>query len=177
MGNNFASINIPGIVAGVLALVGIFTPWWGVSVSGFGATTSITYGLLSSSGQSGQQVNNNFNQIMMTYTPIILALVLTTVALTLLGSFTPSARPTGAGLFFAITSLVGYSALVSYALTQNCQGNGCINSLTGSSSFLNIRVEWGFQIGFYIFLAATISTIAALAYHQITRRAKTASTK
>ncbi len=175
MRGNLGSVNIPGIVAGVLALVSIFSPWWGIVTTGFNLSTSLMYGLFSSPSQGGQQqLNNNFTQFMNSYTPIVLALALVTVALAFIGSFTPSVRPLGAGLFLAISSLVGYAVLVSYGLSQNCQGNNCsgVRGLTGSSSFFNISTTWGFQIGFYLFTAASVTMIVALAYHHIIRPAK-----
>ncbi len=171
MANNLSSVNFPGIVAGILALVSIFVSWWGIVTTGLGLSTSVMYGLFGQSSQFNQQgINSNFSQYMATYTPIILALALTTIALAVLGSFTSSARPLGAGLALAISTLVGWSALVSYALSQNCQGNGCIRDVTGSANFFNITTTWGFQTGFYLFLGATISLVIALVYHMAMRR-------
>jgi hypothetical protein len=172
MGSNLGGVNIPGIVAGVLALVSIFSPWWGVVTTVSGFSSSLMYGLFSSPSQGGQQLNSNFTQFMNSYTPIVLALVLVTIALAFIGSFTPTIRPLGAGLFLSISSLVGYAVLVSYGLSQNCQGNNCVRGITGSSSFFNITTTWGFQTGFYLFIAATVTMIVALAYHHIIRPAK-----
>lgn len=171
MGNNLGSVNIPGIVAGVLALVSMFSPWWGIVTTGFGLTVSNMFGPFFMQGQTGPGAISSFTQTMNTYAPVVLALILATIALAFVGSFAPSIRPLGAGLFFAISSLVGYTVLLNYALSQNCQGNNCIHGLTGSSSLL-VSTTWGFQTGFYLFLAATITIIVALAYHQITRRAR-----
>ncbi len=171
MGSNIGSVNVPGIIAGVLSLVSIFSPWWGIVTTGF-ISTSVMYGPFFMPGQTGQQVNSSFTQAMNTYSPIILVLVLATVALGFVGSFTSSMRPLAAGLVSAVSSLVGYTVLVNYALSQNCQGSNCIRQVTGSSSFFSITTTWGFQTGFYLFLAGTVSMIVALAYHQVTRRAR-----
>ena len=163
-------VNIPSIVAGVLLLVSLFSPWWGLVTTGFNVSVSTMYGPFFSPGQGGGQLNSSFTQFMNSYTPIILALTFVTTALAFFGSFTPTSRPLEAGLILAVSSLVGYAALVSYGLSQNCQGNNCIRGLTGSTSFLSITTTWGFQTGFYLFLAGTVSVIVALAYHQLVRR-------
>ena len=164
------SVNIPSIVAGVLALVSLFSPWWGLVTTGFNVSVSTMYGPFFSPSQGGGQLNSSFTQFMNSYTPVILALALVTIALAFIGSFAPTARPLGAAVFLAVSSLVGYAALVSYGLSQNCQGNNCIRGLTGSTIFFNIITTWGFQTGFYLFLAGTVSMIVALAYHQVVKR-------
>ncbi len=172
MGSSIGNVNVPGIIAGVLSLVSMFSPWWGIVTTGFNISTSDMYGPFFMPGQTSQQVNSSFTQTMNTYAPIVLALALATVAFGFIGSFTSSMRPLVAGLVFAISSLVGYTVLVNYALSQNCQGSNCIRQVTGSSSFFSITTTWGFQTGFYLFLAGTVSMIVALACHQVTRRVK-----
>ena len=173
MGKSIGSVNIPGIIAGVLALVSLFSPWWGIVTSGFNISASNMFGPLFMPGQGNQGVSSGFAQVMNTYSTIILVLALATVALAFIGSFTPSLRPLAAGFFFSISSLVGFTVLLNYALSQNCQGNNnCIRQVSGSSSFFSITTTWGFQTGFYLFLAATISMMVAIAYHQITLHTK-----
>jgi len=173
MKSGVSSVNIPGIIAGVLALVSLFSPWWGIITTGFNISASNMFGPLFMPGQGSQGVNSNFAQAMNTYATIILVLVLAAVTFAFIGSFTPSLRPLAAGLFFSISSLVGYTVLLNYALSQNCQGNNnCIRQVSGSSNFFSITTTWGFQTGFYLFLAGTISMIVAVAYHQVTKSTK-----
>ncbi len=173
MKTSFAAVNVPGIIAGVLALVSLFSPWWGIVTTGFNISTSNMFGPLFMPGNGNQGVNSGFAQLMNTYATVILVLALAAVAFAFMGSFTPSLRPLAAALFFSIASLVGYTVLLNYALSQNCQGNNnCIRQVSGSSSFFSITTTWGFQTGFYLLLAATIGIIVALAYHQVTRHAK-----
>ena len=170
---SIGSVNIPGIIAGVLALVSLFSPWWGIVTTGFNISASNMFGPLFMPGQGGQGVNSSFAQTMNTYATVILVLALAAIAFAFIGSFTPSLRPLAAGLFFSISSLVSYTVLLNYALSQNCQGNNnCIRQVSGSSSFFSITTTWGFQIGFYVFLGGTVSMIVAVAYHQITTHTK-----
>jgi len=173
MKSSMSSVDIPGIIAGVLALVSLFSPWWGIVTTDFNISASNMFGPLFMPGQGSQGVNSDFAQVMNTYAMIILVLTLAAVIFTFVGSFTPSLRPLAAGLFFSISSLVSYTVLLNYALSQNCQGNNnCIRQVSGSSSFFSITTTWGFQTGFYLFLAGTVSMIVAVAYHQVTRRTK-----
>ncbi len=173
MKSSVSSVNIPGIIAGVLALVSLFSPWWGIVTTVFNVSASNMFGPLFMPGQGSQGVSSDFAQVMNTYATIILVLALAAVTFAFIGSFTPSLRPLAAGLFFSISSLVGYIVLLNYALSQDCQGNNnCIRQVSGSSSVFSITTTWGFQTGFYLFLAGTISMIVAIAYHQITRRAR-----
>ncbi len=134
---SIGSVNIPGIIAGVLALV---------SLAGFNISASNMFGPLFMPGQGGQGVNSSFAQTMNTYQTVILAIALSAVAFAFIGSFTPSLRPLAAGLFFSVSTLIGYAVLLNYALSQNCQGNNnCIRQVSGSSSFFSITTTWGFQ--------------------------------
>src|SRR5215467_3718947 len=173
MASSLSHVNIPGIVAAVLALVSLFSPWWGIVTNGFNISASNMFGPLFMPGQGSQGVSANFASAMNTYATVVLVLALVTVTFAFIGSFTPSLRPLSAGLFFSIATLVGFAVLLNYALSQNCQSNNnCIRQVSGSTSFFSITTTWGFQTGFYLFLAGTISMIVAIAYHQITRHAK-----
>jgi len=171
---SIGSVNIPGIIAGVLALVSLFSPWWGIVTTGFNISASNMFGPLFMPGQGSQGVNSSFATTMNTYATVILVLALVAIAFSFIGSFTPSLRPLAAGLFFSISTMVGYAVLLNYALSQSCQSNNnCIRQVSGSTSFpFNITMTWGFQTGFYLFLAGTVTMIVAVAYHQITRHTK-----
>src|SRR5881628_1300790 len=133
MGTSIGNVNVPGVVAGVLALVSLFSPWWGIVTTGFNVSASNMFGPLFSPGQGSQGVNSAFAQAMNTDATIILALALATMAFAFIGSFAQSLRPLAAGLFFAISSVVGYTVLLNYALSQNCQSNSnCIRHVSGS---------------------------------------------
>lgn len=167
MANGLRTVNLPGIAASLLAIVSIFLPWWGVTATGFGTTTTITYGFFGPPSTTGQPVTSNFTSVMTTYTPIILALALLTTALALLGSLARNLRALAATLILAVGTLSGYSALISYALSQNCQGNGCIRGPIGSEDLFNVLINWGFQSGYYLFLGAIVLSVIALVYHEI----------
>ncbi len=165
-----------GIIAGLLCLLGVFSPWWGIvmvtgsSQTGF-VSTSIMYGLFPSSDESSQfQVNRGFTQTMNMYVPIILVLALVALALAFIGGLLASTRLLAVGIILVAVSLLGFALLVDFALGQNCQGTSCIRQLTGSIILLNLATTtWGFQAGFYASLGGAISMAIPLAHSQITR--------
>lgn len=172
--------NFLGIIAGILALVSILFPWWGITATGFGGTSSSMWGLFGGPSHN-PDINNasSFSNTITTYTPIILVLVLLSTALAIAGSFVPRLRVLVGGLVTSISAVVGYAELIGYTASNNCQGNGCIGSSTGSESIFGVTLTWGFQLGFYLFTAATILILIALVFHttMIKHRAKTGTSK
>ena len=112
-------------------------------------------------------INNasNFSNTITTYTPIILVLALLSTALAIAGSFTPRLRVLVGGLVTSIAALVGYAELIGYTASNNCQGNGCISSSTGSETIFAVTLTWGFQLGFYLFTGAPILILTGLVFH------------
>ncbi|HVH15646.1 MAG TPA: hypothetical protein VNA15_08020 [Candidatus Angelobacter sp.] len=176
MTSTLPRVNFLGVIAGVLALVSIILPWWGITATGFSSATSSMWGFFGAPSHNPDVNTSSFSDTITTYSPIILALVLLTTALAIAGSFTTRVRVLAGGLAASATALVGYSELIGYSLSSSCQGAGCITSLTGSESIGVITLNWGFQLGFYFFLATTILLVIGLAFHQtLTRRSKEAA--
>jgi len=171
-------VNFLGVIAGILALVSILLPWWGITTTGFGSTTSSTWGFFGGPSRN-PDINNapGFSSTIVTYSPIILALVLLTTALAIAGSFTTRLRLLAGGLVTSVAAVVGYAELIGYTASNNCQGAFCITSPTGSESILGVTRDWGFQLGFYLFIAATILVVVGLVFHQtLTHRQSRAET-
>jgi hypothetical protein len=160
-------VNFLGVIAGVLALVSILLPWWGITATGFGTTTSSMWGFFGGPSRN-PEINSasGFSSMIITYSPIILALVLLTTALAIAGSFTIRFRFLAGGLVTSVAAVVGYAELISYTISNNCQGAACITSPTGSESAFGLTLTWGFQLGFYLFVAATITVVVGLVLHQ-----------
>jgi len=159
-------VNFLAVIAGILALVSILFPWWGITAAGFSSSTSSMWGLFGGPSHN-PDINNpsNFSSTISTYTPIILILVLLSTALAIAGSFTPRLGILVSGLMTSIAALAGYAGLIGYTASNNCQGNGCIGSSTGSETIFGVTLTWGFQLGFYLFTAATILILIGLVFH------------
>jgi len=159
-------VNFLGVIAGILALVSLLFPWWGIAATGFDSSSSSMWGLFGGPSHN-PDINNasSFSNTIATYSPIILVLVLLSTALAIAGSFTPRIRILAGSLVASVASLVGYAELISYTASNNCQGNGCISSSTGSETIFGVTLTWGFQLGFYLFTAATILILIGLVFH------------
>ncbi len=160
-------LNFLSIASSIISLVSIFEPWWGIAISSPIVSTSYLWGLtVQPSSTPGAGVNAAFSQALSTYSPIILILVLFSVVMGLLGSFSAHRLLLATSLIGSIGALIGYVGLLSYAFTLNCQSNGCIRQLTGSQTVFSFTTSWGFQAGFYIFLVGSVITIGAIAFHR-----------
>jgi hypothetical protein len=178
MSTKLPRVNFLGVIAGVLALVSILLPWWGITATGFGSTTSSMWGFFGGPSRNAD-INNasGFSSTITTYSPIILALVLLTTALAIAGSFTTRFRVLAGSLVTSVAALVGYAELISYAASNNCQGSACVTSPTGSESIFGVTLSWGFQPGFYLFIATTVLVVIGLMFHQtLTHRQSKAET-
>lgn len=168
MPTNLPRVNFLGVIAGILALISIILPWWGITATGFGSTTSSMWGFFGGPSRN-PDINNasGFSNTIVTYSPIVLALVLLTTALAIAGSFTTRFRLLAGGLVTSVAALVGYAELIGYTVSNNCQGAACITSPSGSESVVGVTLTWGFQLGFYLFIGATILVVIGLVFHQI----------
>ena len=160
-------VNFLGVIAGILALVSILLPWWGITATGFGSSTSSMWGFFGGPSHN-PDINNasGFSNRITTYSPIILALVLLSTALAIAGSFTQRIRILAGSLVTSVAALVGYAELIGYTASNNCRGTGCITQPTGSETIFGVTRTWGFQQGFYIFTAATILVLVGMVFHQ-----------
>lgn len=158
----------------MLSLISVLLPWWGITTTVFGSSTSTMWGFFGAPSHNSD-INgvSNFSSTITTYSPIILALVLISTALGIMGSFITRHRFLASGLVTSIAALVGYAALIGYATSNSCQGPGCITQPTGSVFIPNASVNWGFQQGFYLFTAATILLLVGLVFHQTLTRSLT----
>ena len=143
MPTNLPRVNFLGIIAGILALISIILPWWGITATRFGSTTSSMWGFFGGPSRN-PDINNasGFSSTIVTYGPIILALVLLTTALAIAGSFTTRFRFLAGSLVTSVAALVGYAELIGYTVSNNCQGAVCVTSPTGSESIVGVTLAW-----------------------------------
>src|SRR2546429_9531494 len=81
-------VNFLGVIAGIVALVSIPLPWWGITATGFGSSTSSMWGFFGGPSHN-PDINNasGFSNTIKTYSPIILALVLLSTVLVIAACF------------------------------------------------------------------------------------------
>jgi len=166
---NFPKINMISLLAGALALASVFLPWWGMDASGFGSSVSPRWTLWN--GPSTDSIFRGSPQPYPTLTsasPIIGALVVISALLALAGSFTWNIRPLIGSFILGVLTSIAYLGVVSYAVTNSCNGqSNCLSGPFGSETVFGITLNWGFQIGFYLYLFAGALTLVGLGFHRI----------
>ncbi len=167
----FPKVNLASILAGILALVSVFLPWWGLDGSAFGTTASIRWSLWGRpylGDPSSSQAIAQATQTMGLLNVVVLALVFITAAIIFLGSFGINKAYLITGFVSAIVAIAVYAGGVSYTISNSCQGtSSCISGPVGSTIVSGITVSWGFQVGFYLFLAGAVLTLFAIIFHQV----------
>jgi hypothetical protein len=166
---NFPRINLISLLAGALALASLFLPWWGLDASGFGSSVSPRWTLWN--GPSMDSIFRSSTQPYPTLTsasPIIGALVVISALLSLAGSFARNIRPLIGSFILAVLTPIAYLGIVSYAVTNSCNSqSNCLSGPFGTETVFGITLNWGFQIGFYLYVVAGTLTLVGLGFHRI----------
>jgi hypothetical protein len=167
---NLPRINLISLLAGALALASVFLPWWGMDASGFGSSVSPRWTLWN--GPSTDSVFRGSSQpypTLNSLSPIIGALVVISALLALAGSFIRNTRPLFGSFILSVLTPIAYLGVVSYAVTNACSGqSNCLSGPFGTETvFPGITLNWGFQIGFYLYLIAGALTLIGLGFHRI----------
>ena len=166
---NFPRINLVSLLAGALALASLFLPWWGLDASGFGSSVSPRWTLWN--GPSMDSIFRGSTQPYPTLTsasPLIGAFVVISALLSLAGSFTRNIRPLIGSFILSVLTPIAYLGVVSYAVTNSCNGqSNCLSGPFGTETVFGITLNWGFQIGFYLYVVAGTLTLVGLGFHRI----------
>jgi hypothetical protein len=162
-------INPISILAAAIALVGAFLPWWGFDTSGVSSSQAHRWTIwnpprFNTQVPGGASVSWNFTISSVS----VLIMVLVATALVVVGSLTLLRRYLVAGLVLSALAPVVYTVAINYVTMNYCLSPFCVSGPVGSESVSGIPrlgVVWGFQIGFYIFLAAFLVLIAGLMFN------------
>ena len=160
----------------LVALVSLALPWWGVTVGP--STASSSWGLFF--GPQSQQTSVWFFQdrldaALATNYSLMTGLVLLTSLITAIGAILRRQFILTISLIFSIITVLAFLGDVANAVNGECahtlvEGASCIFGLVGQgSSGLNI-VTWGFQAGFYMFIASTILLLGTLVLQVVKSR-------
>src|SRR6266852_7219848 len=162
-------INPVSILGAAMALVGVFLPWWGFYFSGIGSSQTHRWTIwnpprFNSQVPGASAVSWNFTLSSVS----VLILVLVATALVVVGSITLLRRYLLAGLVLSALAPVVYVVAIDYVTMNYCITPFCVSGPVGSESVSRasgLSVAWGFQIGFYVFLAAVLVLIAGLLFN------------
>ena len=162
-------INPISILAAAMALVGAFLPWWGFDTSGIGSNQARRWTIwnpprFNTQVPGGATVSWNFTISSIS----VLVLVLVATALVVVGSITLLSRYLVGGLVLSALAPVVYAVAINYVTMNYCLSPFCVSGPVGRESVSGIPglgVVGGFQIGFYIFLAAFLVLVAGLMFN------------
>lgn len=167
----FPRVNLISILAGTVALISVFLPWWGIDGSAYSFSASIYWSLWGRpylGDPSSSTAVARATATMGMFNVLVLGLLFITVAIAFFGSFAEEKAYLATGFAAAITTLVVYAAAVSYTITQSCQGaSTCISGSIGSTVAGGTAINWGFQSGFYLALIGGVLTLFAVIFHQV----------
>ena len=107
-------------------------------------------------------------------------MVLVATALVVVGSITLLRRYLLGGLVLSALAPVVYAVAINYVTMNYCITPFCVSRPVGSESVsraAGLSVVWGFQIGFYVFLAAVLVLIAGLLFNSRLGRGQVTNAK
>ena len=162
-------LNPVSILAAAMALVGAFLPWWGFDLSGVISNQARRWTIwnpprLNTQVPGAASVSWNFTISSVS----VLVLVLVATALVVVGSITLLRRYLLGGLVLSLLAPAVYAVAINYVTMNYCITPFCVSGPVGSESVSRapgLGVAWGFQIGFYVFLAAVLVLIAGLVFN------------
>ena len=170
------SVRFWGGLSILVALVSLALLWWGVTVGP--STASSSWGLFF--GPQSQQTNVVFFQdrldaALATNYSLMTGLVLLTSLITVIGAILRPQFILTISLIFSIITVLAFLGDVANAVNGECaqtlvEGASCISGLVGQGpSGLNI-VTWGFQAGFFTFIASIILLLGTLVLQAVKSR-------
>jgi hypothetical protein len=173
-----SSVRFWGGLSILVALVSLALPWWGVTVGPY--TTSSSWGLFFGPQSPQQQTNLIFFQdrldtALATNYSLMTGLVLLTSVVTAIGAILRRRLILLISLILSIVAVLEFLGDVANAVNSECartlvMGASCISGLVGQGSSGLSIVTWGFQAGFYTFIASTILLFGTLVLQEVKSR-------
>ncbi len=151
----------------MLSLTSLALPWWGIDIT---VTAPITWGPFSGPLSQLPQVTFSLDQLNQSISgnfAIITSLVILTSLLTGVGSYLKRRPIVTVALLSSLVTDLLFVADIAYALSMECAQTyvappSCISGLVGQGYYGTQYASWGFQAGFYSFVASGILLLAAL---------------
>lgn len=162
-------LNPVSMLAAAIALVGAFLPWWDFDLSGIISNQAHRWTIwnpprLNTQVPGAASVSWNFTISSVS----VLVLVLVATALVVVGSITLLRRCLLGGLVLSALAPAVYAVAINYVTMNYCITPFCVSGPVGIESVSRapgLSVAWGFQSGFYVFLAAVLVLIAGLVFN------------
>src|SRR5712664_2223307 len=166
--NILTSVRFWGGLSILVALVSLSLTWWGVTVGP--STGSSSWGLFFRPQSQPTDVvffQDRLDTALATNYSLMTGLVLLTSLTTAIGAILRRQLILTVSLIISIITILAFLGDVANAVSGECAntdvgGASCISSLVGQGGSGVSIVTWGFQAGFYAFIASTILLLEAL---------------
>ena len=160
-----------GGLSALVALISLALPWWGVTIVPL--SYSYSWGLLfGPHTQPQSQVifsQDQLDKVLAANYSIMTGLIILTTLATIVSASLKRLSLLVLSLVLSIVTVLSFLGAVSIALSSECPnpaflgGNSCMSGFVGQGAFGSNTILWGFQAGFYVFLASTILLFGTLA--------------
>src|SRR5579864_6470558 len=185
MSTAYWRINPVAMIAAAVALISVFLPWWGIYQ--LLANTSFLLGrwaLWNPPGAAalrrlGHPMPVSAASVSQTFaysSLIVLLLALVVASLALAGGLTLHRKYLVVGLGLSILTPIAYAISIAYVTSNYCLSlvnTLCPSGPIGSASFAGATFTWGFETGFYIFIASIFVLVLALVLNDSLARTTT----
>lgn len=171
MSSGYWRINPIAMISAAVALISLFLPWWGIYEL-FGTTSALLghwtlwsppgSAVLRRLGRPMPMSATNTSQTFAYASLIVLLLALVVASLAVAGGLTMHRKYLTAGLTLSILTPISYAISVAYITSNYCLTFVCAAGPIGSASFAGTTFNWGFETGFYIFIASIVVLFLAL---------------
>jgi hypothetical protein len=147
------------LIAGALALVSAFSPWWGISANN---QPTFYFGLYPSSYES-TLLATQLTQVLMRYSPFILVAAILSSSFGLIGGILRGTKYQLVGFALSVLTWVAYPIILMYSFAALPCYSWCILTPSGFAG----GFTWGFQLGYYLALATTSLYTAAVLFQKL----------
>jgi hypothetical protein len=172
MSTAYWRINPIAMISAAVALISLFLPWWGIYEYSSGALTFLRrwdlwnpFGtaILRTFGRTTPTTATSISQTFSASSLVVLTLALVAAALALVGSLTLIRKYLVGGLFLSIVAPILYAVAISYVTYNSCLTPQCASGPIGYATIFNGTIfTWGFETGFYIFIASAVVLALAI---------------
>ncbi len=148
-------VNLVGVIAGALTLISITLAWWGAN-GPLGYSANLTF-------FGTTPPDPILSQIMLVFLGFVVIIAL----VGFFGSIYPRSSILLLGSFsFSVMTAILFAVVLNDTIIAECKASGsstCINGIVGSSP--TYGATWGFQIGFYLFVASGVLFLLGAVVH------------
>ena len=171
MSTAYWRVNPVAMIGAAAALISLFLPWWGIYEL-FGNTSALLghwtlysppgTGVFRKLGRPMPLSAANISQTFAYASLIVLMLALVVASLAVAGGLTMHRKYLTTGLALSILTPIGYAISLAYITSNYCLTLVCAAGPIGSGTFAGTTFNWGFETGFYIFIASIVVLFLAL---------------